>query len=155
MVIDRPIHIPTVFVKYLLIKVNFKSVVCSVPLFKPVILCLQHNSCRRRKQVLLYPKTEFHLAFSPGGGTAVVYNGKTAPGWKFRYFHFLLFSFLFSSLLLLTSHPAQFPEHFGLAYSAALGSPSHVNESIRGDGSFNFDSFDSFEKFAEVQLWHF
>lgn len=42
-------------------------------------------------------------------------------------FSLLFLSFLFSSLagsvsslLLLTSHPAQFPEQFGLSYSAAL-----------------------------------
>jgi len=56
---------------------------------------------------------------------------------------FSLLSFLFtslagsvSSLLLLTSHPAQFPEQFGLSYSVALGSPIRVSESIRADGSF-------------------
>jgi len=57
---------------------------------------------------------------------------------------FSLLSFLFTSLagsvssllLLLTSHPAQFPEQFGLSYSVALGSPIRVSESIRADGSF-------------------
>lgn len=70
------------------------------------LLNTAENNC------ITFSQTEFHYAFSPGGGTAVVYNGKIAPGWRndessvtFFLSSFPFFSLHFSSGKRLFSPP--------------------------------------------------